>query len=60
LEEMVRAFCHGGDRLHAIERLITRLGSGDRTGPDPIPDDFRILWDSFRIALQDQERVDAN
>src|SRR3546814_19037455 len=25
LEEMVRAFCRGGDQLRAIERLITRL-----------------------------------
>ncbi len=54
LEDMVRALCHGGERLHAIERLITRLESGSDAGPDPIPDDFRTLWDAFRIALQDQ------
>jgi hypothetical protein len=60
LEEMVRAFCRGGDRLNAIERLITRLESGDETGPDPVPDDFRTLWESFRIALKDREPVDAD
>ena len=60
LEEMVRALCRGGDRLQAIERLITRLDSGDGTGSDPIPDDFRILWKSFLIALKDQEAADAN
>jgi hypothetical protein len=54
LEDMVRALCHGGERLHAIERLITRLESGTHTGPDPIPDDFRTLWGAFRIALRDQ------
>lgn len=60
LEEMVRALCRGGDRLHAIERLITRLESDDKTRPDPIPDDFRILWESFRIALKDKEAAGAD
>ena len=60
LEEMVQALCRGGDRLHAIERLITRLDSGDGTESDPIPADFRILWESFRIALKDQKATDAN
>jgi hypothetical protein len=54
LEDMVRALCRGGERLHAIERLIARLESDTHTGPDPIPDDFRTLWDAFRIALRDQ------
>jgi hypothetical protein len=40
--------------LRAIERLITRLESGNDIGPDPIPADFRTLWDAFRVALQDQ------
>jgi hypothetical protein len=53
LEDMVRALCQGGERLHTIERLITRLESSNHAGPDPIPDDFRILWDAFRIALRD-------
>lgn len=53
-EGMVRALCRGGERLHAIERLMTRLEAGNDTGADPIPSDFRTLWDAFRIALQDQ------
>jgi hypothetical protein len=54
LEEMVRAFCRGGDRLRAIERLITRLGTARVGDADPIPAEFRTLWDTFRIALQTQ------
>lgn len=54
LEDMVRAMCRGGERLHAIERLMTRLEADNDTGADPIPSDFRTLWDAFRIALQDQ------
>ena len=42
------------ERLRAIERLMTRLEAGNDTGADPIPDDFRTLWEAFRIALQDQ------
>lgn len=54
LEDMVRALCRGGERLRAIERLVTRLEAGSDTSADPIPADFRTLWDAFRIALQDQ------
>ncbi|TAL90257.1 MAG: hypothetical protein EPN62_08525 [Candidimonas sp.] len=54
LEDMVRALCRGGERLHAIERLMMRLEVGNDTGRDPIPSDFRTFWDAFRIALQDQ------
>ncbi|WP_417280895.1 hypothetical protein [Celeribacter sp.] len=54
LEDMVRALCRGGERLQAIERLMTRLEACNDTGADPIPSDFRTLWDAFRIALQDQ------
>ena len=54
LEDMVRALCCGGERLHAIERLMTRLEAGNETGADPIPADFRTLWDAFRLALKDQ------
>lgn len=55
LEDMVRALCRGGERLHAIERLMTRLEAGgeDPVG-NPIPPEFRTLWEAFRIALQDQ------
>ena len=54
LEDMVRALCRGGERLHAIDRLVTRLEAGNETGSDPIPAEFRTLWDTFRVALQDQ------
>ncbi|CAM5543104.1 hypothetical protein [Eoetvoesiella caeni] len=54
LEDMVRALCRGGERLHAIERLMSRLEIGNDTGRDPIPADFRALWSAFRIALQDE------
>ncbi|MEJ0069707.1 MAG: phospholipase D family protein [Pseudomonadota bacterium] len=54
LEEMVRALCRGGEQLHAIERLITRLESPDLTGPDPVPVEFRELWAVFRFALKEQ------
>ena len=51
LEEMVRAFCRGGDQLRAIERLIARLEASDGADTDPIPAEFRALWNTFRIAL---------
>lgn len=54
LEDMVRALLRGGERLHAIERLMTKLEAGKDTDTDPIPADFRTLWEAFRIALQDQ------
>lgn len=60
LEDMVRALCRGGEQLQAIERLISRLESTDAEDPDLIPPDFRALWQSFRVALQDQENVDAS
>lgn len=55
LEEMVRAFCRGGDQLRAIERLIARLETGDGDDTDPIPAEFRTLWNTFRIALATQD-----
>ncbi len=56
LEEMVRAFCQGGDQLRAIERLINRLETdeGDSES-DPVPAEFRFLWTTFRIALAAEE-----
>ena len=55
LEDMVRALCRGGERLHAIERLMTRLeADGEDQASNPIPPEFRTLWDAFRIALQEQ------
>lgn len=57
LEEMVRAFCGGGDQLRAVERLLVRLGNseGNSADTDPIPAEFRALWNTFRIALDMQE-----
>jgi hypothetical protein len=55
LEDMVRALSRGGDQLRAIERLMAQLEVGNDTGIDPIPTDFRTLWNAFRIALQDQD-----
>jgi len=54
LEEMVRAFCRGGDQLRAIERLITRLETVEPGEADPIPAEFRTLWETFRVALKAQ------
>ena len=55
LEEMVRAFCRGGDQLRAIERLIARLETGNGADTDPIPAEFHALWNTFRIALATQD-----
>ena len=49
LEEMVRALCAGDRRLDAVERMISRL-SADPEAEDPVPEDFRQLWESFRRA----------
>lgn len=54
LEEMVRAFCRGGEQLHAIERLMTRLEILRDGETDPIPAEFRALWSTFRLALKAQ------
>lgn len=59
LEEMVRAFCRGGDQLRAIERLIARLETVEPGEADPIPAEFRTLWDTFRIALEAQGSTHA-
>ncbi len=57
LEEMVHAFCRGGDQLRAIERLITRLENVEAGEADPIPAEFRALWETFRVALEARERT---
>jgi hypothetical protein len=56
LEEMVRAFCQGGDQLLAIERLIQRLETNNEGEVDPIPAEFRLLWNTFRTALATEQR----
>lgn len=60
LEEMVRAFCRGGDQLRAIERLISRLETIETGETDPIPAEFRALWSTFKIALEAQRDVHAD
>jgi hypothetical protein len=50
LEDMVRALCSGDGRLNAVERLISRL-SADDSDADPVPVEFRALWDAFRTAM---------
>jgi hypothetical protein len=57
LEEMVRDFCRGGEQLRAIGRLLARL-EPPADGPDPVPAEFRSLWETFRVAL-DEGRADA-
>ena len=59
LEEMVRAFCRGGDQLRAIERLIARLEAASDADTDAIPAEFRALWNTFRIALATQDASNA-
>lgn len=60
LEAMVRAFCRGGDQLRAIERLMVRLETGNGDDADPIPAEFRALWNTFRIALATQDATHAD
>ena len=50
LEDLVRALCSGDGRLTAVERLITRLAAED-SATDPVPADFRALWEVFRAAM---------
>ncbi|WFU16454.1 phospholipase D family protein [Bradyrhizobium sp. CB3481] len=59
LEEMVRAFCWGGNHLRAIERLIIRLETVEPGEVDPIPAEFRTLWSTFRLALDAQGSAHA-
>jgi len=57
LEDMMRALCAGDDRLYAVERLLRRLDVTEG-GVDPVPPEFRALWEAFRTVLA--ERVGAN
>lgn len=50
LEDLVRALCAGDGRLTAVERLITRLVAED-SATDPVPMEFRTLWEAFRLAM---------
>ena len=53
----MRPFCRGGDQLRAIERLITRLEATGEGEADPVPAEFRALWETFRIALEAREPI---
>ncbi len=60
LEDMVRALSHGRDRLDSVRRLMERLeqvpGDGDVA---LVPEDFRELWDAFRMVLDEQGQTNA-
>jgi hypothetical protein len=58
-EEMVRAFCRNRNQLRAIERLIARLETSDGSDTDPVPAEFRALWNTFRIALATEDAAHA-
>ena len=45
------------DQLQAIERLIARLDATEAGEADPVPAEFRTLWETFRIALEARESV---
>lgn len=51
LEEMVLAFCRGGDQLRAIESLMSKLELSSGEMPDPVPAEFRDVWQAFREAI---------
>lgn len=53
LEELVRALCAKDGRLDAVDRLMTRLSEPSSAGIDPIPEEFRTLWQVFRSALEE-------
>lgn len=55
LEELVRALCAKDGRLDAVDRLMTRLSEPTSGGTDPIPEEFRTLWQVFRSALKDAD-----
>ena len=47
----------GECNLPYLEQMRGWTATGGPLSADPIPDDFRTLWDAFRIALQDQDAV---
>lgn len=53
LEELVRALCAKDGRLNAVDRLMTRLAESNVEGADPIPEEFRVLWQTFRAVLEE-------
>ena len=56
LEDMVRALCSGDGRLNAVERLISRL-SAEEAETDPVPAEFRALWEAFRTAMTPETAI---
>jgi hypothetical protein len=55
LEEMTRAFCKGGSQMQAIQRLMSQLETVEPGEEDLVPPEFKALWNTFRIALKNQE-----
>jgi hypothetical protein len=53
LEELVRALCAKDGRLGAVDRLMTRLSEPNAEGGDPIPGEFRNLWQVFQAVLEE-------
>ena len=56
IEDMVRALCSGDGRLNAVERLISRL-SAEEAETDPVPAEFRALWEAFRTAMTPETAI---
>lgn len=52
LEELVRAFCRDEGQIHDVDRLIRRLDAMEDDSTNPIPEEFRALWMTFRTALE--------
>ena len=51
LEELVRAFSRGPDKLEEVKSVVKRLTS-DRTKPSPVPPEFLKLWAVFETAME--------
>ena len=52
LEELVRAFSRGPDKLEEVKSVVNRLTS-DRTKPSPVPPEFLKLWAVFETAMEE-------
>lgn len=56
LEEMLRALLADPERLTAIDRLLERLSTSP-ADEDPVPMEFRVLWQAFQAARVAPEAV---
>lgn len=52
LEELVRAFSRGPDKLKEVKSIVKRLTS-DQTKPSSIPPEFLRLWTVFEAAMEE-------